>query len=382
MNAFSLPLHWLLPGTLLFSVGMIALLARFARTLGWEDHPGTRKHHRHPVPLVGGVVMSAGFGLSVLLLPEKPHYWQLLLTSMTVVTLVGLYDDLHSSRPVTRFMYQAGAVALMALGSDIVLGNLGDLFGFGPVVLGWWAVLFTLFGVVGVINAFNMIDGLDGLAGGTALVVAGWLLVLCLSTPSSHAGDLGALLALTTVIIAFLAFNLRHPGRTHASVFMGDAGSTMLGFVLSWFSVHLSTGEAAVMAPITAVWLLALPLMDTVAVMVRRIMAGRNPFAADRQHLHHLLLARGLTDGRVTALILALTFVTGGLGVLANGLEVPHYVQFYSFGAAFLVYFRLTTAILRRRPAAPPGADLERRRPPPDADDADQAMRVSGCDPF
>jgi UDP-GlcNAc:undecaprenyl-phosphate/decaprenyl-phosphate GlcNAc-1-phosphate transferase len=241
-------------------------------------------------------------------------------------------------------------------------------------VLGRWALLFTLFGVIGVINAFNMIDGLDGLAGGTALIATGWLVVVCLSAPTNHPDDLGALLVLAAVLAGFLVFNLRGPWRSRASVFMGDAGSTMLGFVLSWFLIHLSKGDQAVMAPITAVWILALPLLDTLTVMTRRIIAGQNPFAADRQHVHHLLLGRGLTDAQVTATLLVLTFVTGGLGVLAHWLAVPHCLQFYAFGAAFLLHFRLTTAVLRRQLAAP-RAERERRRPVPRAGDTVKAWR-------
>ncbi|WP_295392322.1 MraY family glycosyltransferase [uncultured Thiodictyon sp.] len=366
MTVFSLLQYWVLPGTFLFSVGLISLLAGPAQTLGWVDRPCNRKHHRYPVPLVGGVVMCSAFCLSVLLLPAKPEDWPILLISMTLLTLVGLYDDIHSSRPATRFLFQAVAVLLMALGSHVVLGSLGDLFGLGAVTLGAGAVLFTLFGVIGVINAFNMIDGLDGLAGGTGLVVTGWLLVLCLTAPGTHPGDIGALLVLAMAISGFLAYNLRHPWRAHASVFMGDAGSTMLGFVLSWFLIHLSQGDRAVMAPITAVWILALPLLDTLTVMVRRLRAGHSPFAADRRHLHHLLLGRGLPDGRATAVLLALTLITGALGVLADRLAVPQYLSFYAFAGLFLVYFRLTSGLLRRR-TDPGGAPVLHR---PDEDDA------------
>jgi UDP-GlcNAc:undecaprenyl-phosphate/decaprenyl-phosphate GlcNAc-1-phosphate transferase len=224
----------------------------------------------------------------------------------------------------------------------------------GQVRLGWAAALFTLIGVIGVINAFNMIDGLDGLAGGTGFVVTGWLIVLCLSAPAANAGALGALLVLAAAIAGFLVYNLRHPWRVRATVFMGDAGSTMLGFVLSWFLIHLSQGEQALMAPITAVWIMALPLLDTLTVIIRRIGAGRSPFAADRQHLHHLLLGRGFSDGRVTAILLGLTCATGGLGVLADWLGMSEALRFYAFVGVFLLYYRYTTGLLSRRPNAPP----------------------------
>jgi UDP-GlcNAc:undecaprenyl-phosphate GlcNAc-1-phosphate transferase len=334
-------------------VGLIALLVRPARAWGWVDVPTTRKHHRTPVPLVGGVAMCVAYCPSVLALSTKPEAHSVLLIGLVLLTLVGLYDDLRTVRPTIRFMFQFGAVLLMALGG-IILDNLGDLFGLGDVTLaGSVAFLFTLFCVVGVINAFNMSDGLDGLAGGVALIAAGWLVVLIQIAPnSSHDGDSGALLALVMVIAGFLCFNLRHPWRTHASVFMGDAGSTLLGFVLAWFLVHLSQGPEAVMVPMTAVWLLALPLMDTVAVIIRRIRIGHSPFAADRQHLHHLLLGHGLADGRATALLLAMVLMTGAAGVVAHWLGVPEYLQFYAFLALFALYYRVTTCLWKRQRSA------------------------------
>lgn len=350
-------------------IGLIALLIRPARAWGWVDRPTTRKHHRTPVPLVGGVAMGVAYGLSVLMLPEKPYGCLELLIAVVLLALVGLYDDLRAVRPAFRFIFQIGAVLVMALGGEIVLGNLGDLFGLGEVALtGSVAFLFTLFCVVGVINALNMSDGLDGLAGGLALIAAGWLIVLVQSAPSLQRGNSDALLILVMVIAGFLCFNLRHPWRARASVFMGDAGSTMLGFVLAWFLVHLSQGPAAVMVPMTAVWILAVPLLDTVAVMIRRIRAGHSPFAADRQHLHHLLLGLGLSDGQTTALLLAVAAVTGAVGIVAHHLAVPEYLQFYAFLALFGAYYRVTAGFWeRRRTTAPPARPgmVERRRMPP-----------------
>ncbi|MDG4597929.1 MAG: MraY family glycosyltransferase [Candidatus Contendobacter sp.] len=347
-------------GPLLLAFGvcvvLIALLIRPARSWGWVDRPAGRKHHPTPVPLVGGVAMCIAYGLGLLALPARPEACQALLIAMVLLTLIGLYDDLRAARPTIRFVFQGGAVLIMALGGGVTLDNLGDLFGLGNVTLPKGvALLFTVFCVVGVINAFNMIDGLDGLAGGLALIAAGWLIVLLRNAPLAHAGDHNALLALIMVIAGFLCFNLRHRWRSRASVFMGDAGSTMLGFVLAWFLVHLSQGQEAVMRPMTAVWLLALPLMDTISVMIRRACIGHNPFVADRRHLHHLLLSVGLSDGRATALLLIAALLVGAVGVVAYELGVPEYYQFYAFLALFGLYHGLTTHFWRRysQPVAP-----------------------------
>ncbi len=337
----------------LLSAGLIGLLIKPARQLGWVDQPGVRKRHREPTPLVGGVAMCAAFCLTALLLPEKPQGYPLLLAGMMLLTLIGVYDDLRSIKPSIRFLFQGGAILLMILEGKVVLNNLGDLFGLGGIALGGWAIGFTVFSAIGVINAFNMSDGIDGLAGGLALIAVGWLVILALATPT-HSDDTGFLLVLAAVIAGFLIYNLRHPWRTRAGVFMGDAGSTMLGFALSWFMVHLSQSDPAVMTPMTAVWILALPLLDAVAVMIRRIRAGRSPFTADRQHLHHLLLSYGLSDGRCTAILLVAASVSGAVGVAAYKNQLSDYMQFYAFILIFLLYYMMTTWLWMRQQPLPP----------------------------
>ena len=346
------------------SAGLILLLSRPALAWGWVDHPSTRKHHHRPVPLIGGIAMCMAASVSIVLLPEKIDAYTIFLLSIWLMALVGLYDDLHAVRPASRFLFEIAAVLLMALGAGIQLNDLGDLFGLGAVTLGLAAIPFTIFSVVGMVNAINMIDGLDGLAGGVALIAVLWLVAVAATGPIMHVEDVQTLLALALAIAGFLCFNLRHPGRARASVFMGDAGSMMLGFALSWFVVHLSQGEQRVMAPMTAVWILGLPLMDTVTVMLRRIRARQSPFNPDRQHLHHLLLSRGLSDGQVTARMLALSAASGALGAGAWWIGIPESVQFYTFLVAFVIYYRLTSRIWMRlcqeRDAA---AGLDRRRP-------------------
>lgn len=325
---------------------LIASLLRPAQVWGWIDQPSARKHHANPVPMVGGFAMCVAYTLGTLILPEKPPACPILLAGLVLLTAVGLYDDLRSLRPAIRFLFQIGAVSLMVFGGKVVLSNLGNLFGLGAITLAAIpAFLFTLFSVVGVINALNMSDGLDGLAGGLALIATFWLLVLIQLSPdpSQHTGDFGALLNLLGVIAGFLCFNLRHPWRARASTFMGDAGSTMLGFALAWFLVKLSQGPEAVMAPMTAVWILALPLMDTVAVTIRRLRAGHSPFSPDRQHAHHLLLSRGLTDGQTTAGLLVVAFVLGAVGVVAHRLAVSEFLQFYAFLLLFGIFFWVTS---------------------------------------
>ena len=294
--------YWPLLFVFLLSAGITGFLIKPALAWGWVDLPSTRKHHPHPVPVIGGVAMYTAFCASLWWMPDRHEGCAALMASLLALVLIGAYDDRRHIRPLVRLALQTAIVLAAALAGGPWVTDLGDLLGWGPITLTGLALPFTLFGVVGVINAFNMIDGLDGLAGGLALIAAGWLAVLCLTAPAPNPTDADLLLTLVMVLAGFLAWNLRHPWRKKAKVFMGDAGSTLLGFALGWFMIDLSQGGQAVMAPITALWIMALPLMDTITVMIRRLRAGQSPFAGDRQHLHHLLLATGRTDARVTAI--------------------------------------------------------------------------------
>ena len=150
------------------------------------------------------------------------------------------------------------------------------------------AIPFTVFVTVGVINSINMSDGLDGLCGNLTMVS-----LLGLGTAAalwSNSGDFRLINMLSAAVAGFLLFNQRTIWRTRALVFLGDAGSMLLGFVLAWFTIEICQAPIAAISPAAALWFVAVPVMDTVGVMLRRLLAGLSPFHADSQHLHHLLI--------------------------------------------------------------------------------------------
>lgn len=326
------------------TLALLTLSPYPATRLGLVDRPGARKQHLGSVPLTGGLCMF-GVLLPTLLMLDAPRYAALAAAALLLLA-VGVWDDRHELKARTRFLAQISATVIMIYGG-VSLHELGDLLGRGNVELGWWSLPFTVFCVVGVINAINMADGLDGLAGGLALQMTLWLTLLA-ALSSTYAGELAALLALAAVLVGFLCVNLRHPWRARAAVFMGDAGSMALGFTLCWFLVGLSQDSSRAFAPMTAVWIMGLPLLDTVAIMVRRAVNGRSPTAADRQHLHHLLLALGLSHERTVMTLWLAAFALSGTGVIAERLGVPEYVMFYTFWTLFFIYY-ITTARLWRR---------------------------------
>jgi UDP-GlcNAc:undecaprenyl-phosphate GlcNAc-1-phosphate transferase len=139
-------------------------------------------------------------------------------------------------------------------------------------------------------------------------------------------------------VAAFLCFNLRLPRRGHARVFLGDAGSTLLGFALAWFAIDLTQGPGRSFPPICALWIVLLPLADCVSLMTRRIAAGRSPFSADRLHIHDYLRARGLSSHQTLGVLAGTSAAFGAIGFLGWRLGAPQHVLFWAFFFLFFAY--------------------------------------------
>jgi UDP-GlcNAc:undecaprenyl-phosphate GlcNAc-1-phosphate transferase len=242
----------------------------------------------------------------------------------------------------------------------LFLHSLGDLVSDKPLILGRFAVPLTVFAVIGVVNAINLCDGADGLGGGLVFISVFWIALL--SAVSANTGTLAPSLGLLGCIAAFLAFNLRSPWRTHAAIFLGDAGSLSLGFVLAWLTVDAAQEGSQLFAPVTAIWLVAIPISDTILCMSRRLLRGQSPFRADRTHLHHILIDLGMPVARAVALILLLAFVLAAMGVAGWALSVPEHVMFYTAMGVFAVYILLVQYGLRRVSASAPGSGMSARR--------------------
>ncbi|MCB2264177.1 MAG: undecaprenyl-phosphate alpha-N-acetylglucosaminyl 1-phosphate transferase [Candidatus Thiosymbion ectosymbiont of Robbea hypermnestra] len=316
---------------------LIWALIPVAHRIGLVDHPGGRKTHRHPTPLVGGIAMFVAFAFSALMLNIPLFSYRMLFAGLLLLVVVGAIDDLHELPASCRFVAQILAGLLMTLGGNVVLVDLGYLILPDSLLsLGNLAVPVTVFAMVGVINALNMADGIDGLAASLVLIAI-IALGIVIAWSGGDTRDIDMLGLLGAVLLAFLVFNLRAGRRT--SVFMGDAGSLSLGFVLVWFLVALSQGEQRLLAPVTALWLFALPLIDTVSIMTRRILHGRSPFRADRGHFHHILLAAGFRPKQVLVLMLLSALTTAGIGLVGHFLGVPEHWMFLGFVCLFALHF-------------------------------------------
>ncbi len=321
---------------LVITAAVIPVLARAAGGWGLLAHPGPRKSHENPVPAVGGIAMGIAF-LAAYAVTGLAASLSTLLAAAVAITLVGgVLDDRHELRSLPKFGFQIAAAGLLVLGGDVLLTHLGELMTPNLFTLGRWAVPLTIFALVGVMNAINMADGLDGLAGALALAAC-----LNFGVAASLAGqtpEFGVLCITVGAAAGFLYFNARSPWRARAAVFMGDTGSLLLGLLLGWLAVRLSMAERPALAPITAVWIVALPVGDTITLLVRRALRGKNPFHADRRHLHHIVHALGLSSGQTVAVLVAASFALGALGIAAESAGVPQYTMFYAYMAGLLAY--------------------------------------------
>jgi len=315
---------------------LIFLLRKHARRFGLVDTPSPRKTHLGEIPVIGGLAICFSFLLTSLTqYSVEPNLLPFIVCCLVILS-TGLFDDIDDSAARNKFIGQVIAAVLMSSWANLYLTDLGNLWGAGEVVLGDWAIPFTLFCVIGIINAMNMIDGLDGLAGGIAAIAAVWLGVAALMEYPFKEATL--LFILAPAIAGFLLFNLRHPWRRHASIFLGDAGSMFLGFVLVWFTVDITQGGQSDFYPISAVWILGVPIMDTVYLMVRRIILGQSPFAPDRRHVHHTLIFTGLSETQSLCLLLGSSALFGAIGFLGWYYKVPEYVLAYGFLATFAAH--------------------------------------------
>lgn len=336
-------------GTLL----LLRLMSRLARKIGLVDAPGGRKRHRGAIPLIGGPAIFAGLAFSALIIVDTLYPYRALFAALALLLIAGLLDDLHDLSPRQKIFAQLLAGALMVYWGHTSVINLGDLIGTGGISTGYFAVPFTLVALIGLINASNMVDGADGLAAGLSLIALLFLAICAMLTARPVSAQL--LLTTVAVVLAFWMLNMRFPWQAHARAFLGDSGSMMLGMLLTWFSIEVSRGHTGIY-PITAVWFMAVPLIDMAVVILRRIARGHSPFRAGRDHLHHMLIAAGLAPGTAVLLILAIALGLAAIGFSAWRVQVPQYWLFYGFLALLAISYvmswrwqRIARALRRRQ---------------------------------
>ncbi|MEO9656090.1 UDP-N-acetylglucosamine--undecaprenyl-phosphate N-acetylglucosaminephosphotransferase [Marinomonas sp.] len=320
-----------------FSLATLFVMRKFAKKVGLVDKPNARKLHNGTIPLVGGISICISLLYFLFnnqnILPNAFLY----AICISILTFVGALDDKFDVSYKLRFAIQAVLSVLMIVVGGIELRTVGDIIGSGEIVtFGWFGYAITVVAVIASINAFNMVDGIDGLLGFLSIVTFSGLAILLIQDGQFNIAYL--CMVIVTITLPYILLNLGVFGKKR-KVFMGDAGSMLIGFTVIWFLLQSSQNETSPpLRPVTALWLIAVPLMDMAAIMIRRIQKGYSPFKPDREHLHHIFQRLGLNNTQILIVITMISTAFAAAGVLSEMLNVPEYIMFYLFVTCFLLY--------------------------------------------
>lgn len=341
-----------------------------ATQMGVLDRPGGRHIHRVPVPRLGGIAIYLAFVAAVFVgLPvERPIHVAFeaqritvvipylpaidrpivaLLLGATLITLVGILDDIRGTRPIIKLIGQIAAAAVLlpfGVGMDVLTNPLGGMFFVGPL-----GAIVTVVWIVALCNVMNLIDGVDGLASGIATIAGATLLVA-----SYHRGDVGTAIlaaALAGGALGFLPYNF-NPAR----IFLGDTGSMLLGYLLGALSVLGTYKSYTALSLLVALAALGVPVTDTALAIVRRWRNRRPIFEADTQHLHHRLLQRGLSPRQTAAVLYLVTGILSAGALMVSGVGRFPIIAVLGLLLALLALGARKTGLLVPTPVLPDGS--------------------------
>ena len=319
-----------------FAFLAIKLFKPIAVDVGLVDKPNARKHHEGQIPLIGGIsIFAAVLAASLLWLPDTLELRMYLIASAMMV-FIGALDDKYDLKVRIRIVGQIIIASLMIYGVGGYISSLGNLFALGDIELGPIGIIFTYFAIIVVINAYNMVDGIDGLVGSLSLNTFTAIALLFLM--SGNTNYLSYPLILATATLPYLMFNLGFLQKQTKKIFMGDAGSMFIGLSVIWLLSMGTQGENASFRPVTALWICAVPLMDMLAIVMRRYRKGKSPFKPDRDHLHHILQRAGLSSRQTLLAISLFAAFMSLIGVLGEYFQIPESIELALFIVIFILY--------------------------------------------
>ena len=313
------------------SFGATPLVKRAAFKLGAIDVPKDgRRMHDHPIPRLGGLAIFLGFMLSALLFAEMERPVRGLLIGAVIIVILGVLDDIMTLRALPKFIVQIGA-AWIAVHHGNVIQYLSN-----PILtsterfidLGSLAVPVTILWIVAITNAVNFIDGLDGLAVGVSAISSATLLVTAILVSEGNVAVIMA--ALLGACLGFIPYNMNP-----AKIFMGDSGSTFLGYVLAVVSIQGLFKLYAIISFAVPFLILGLPIFDICFAILRRLARGENPMHADRGHVHHRLIDMGFNQKQAVAISYIMTAILGLSAVVLTSSGALR--ALFLIGAVFVV---------------------------------------------
>ena len=335
--------EYIVIGTIIAAFAVAAVLSyfftppvkNFAHKVGAIDVPkDARRMHKKPIPRLGGLAIYGGFLCSILIFGQLDETMLCVLLGAAIIVALGIFDDVLALGAKLKFVVQIVAAAIPVCIGDLQIGlftNLNPLSDTPFVHLGILAVPVTIIWIVGITNAVNLIDGLDGLAVGVSSIAAITMLAVALLTGNMPIAITMA--ALAGACIGFMPYNLNP-----AKIFMGDTGSTFLGYMLATVAIMGLFKFYAVISFAVPFLILGLPIFDTANAIIRRVAAGRSPMSPDRGHVHHKLIDMGFNQKQAVAILYAISATLGLTAVvLTSSGEVKAIVLLLAVLAAILV---------------------------------------------
>lgn len=323
----------------IFAFLCILLMIPVSHQLGLLDKPSGRKVHAGDVPLIGGIAIYIAIFLACSLFVPLTFEYKIYLISSALMVFIGAIDDRYDISVRVRLVGQVIVASLLVFGVGVYIETLGNILHFWSLDLGLVGIPFTMICVLAAINAFNMIDGIDGLLG--SLSINTFLSIAILFGMSGGTELLILPLILASALVPYLVFNLKKT--SNKKIFMGDAGSMFIGLSVIWLLSFGTQKSNQLILPVTALWIIAVPLMDMMAIVFRRIRKGQSPFKPDRDHLHHIFMRLGFSDRQALVFITLVSITFSAIGIMGQILQVPESVSFLAFIVVFIFYNRCLT---------------------------------------
>lgn len=284
--------------TLIISLVMTPLFIKYIKKWDLTDKPNYRKVHATPIPTLGGLVIFTSFIIGLFILRPENTYHMYIVGGAIVIILLGLLDDIFDLSAKLKFIVQLGVAATVVLGGGLQVEFINLPFG-GQVEFGILSSVITIFWIVGITNAINLIDGLDGLSAGVSSIALVTIAGMAAIMGDVYVFTMAILLFFSTV--GFLKYNF-YP----AKIFMGDAGALFLGYMISVLSL-LGFKNVTIISFIIPIFILGVPIADTLIAMVRRLINKQPMTSPDSSHLHHSLVKFGFTHRQTVLFIYTLS---------------------------------------------------------------------------
>lgn len=316
----------------LVTLGSILFIRPLAKRLEIVDRPSKRKIHIGNIPMIGGVCIFVGVLTSTILDLRENNILMALIISSLFILILGFIDDCYPLPVIFRIVIQFTIVTLMVWYTELRFETFGNSFGFPKQIsLGFLSYPFTVIGIVFVTNSFNLMDGADGVSSSlTFLAIIGIHIVEIFFSGLNININIVSL-ALAGSLIPFIWFNVLKSSKN--KIFLGDSGSLFLGYIIACLLLYQTKTNNSV-SPTIALWIVAIPIFDVIAVIIYRLSRSHSLFTPDRSHVHYFLQRLGLSKSKVL-------FSITGLGALLlfTGITIEYTTRFFSFPIFLLLLF-------------------------------------------